>query len=913
MLYIKDNIIKDSSLITLTINDKIVYNPSQELLEENGWSVYNESNLNQFINKRYIETTNSVFNNVDKSDLKDTIVFIKDVSKIYLNGNEYHCGFSELSDYRTNYGFGMAYTGKICINNNWYELSIPCAGYYDYSDKGWGTTNIGQFISNNGGGYNVNIPNSTYEDFIGEEKSVHIGDFQFAGNTYPVYTPKVEMPKIDYIEQISLKDINNTTFKPGKKYEIIDYKTTIDNSIGDVVYKEGEQHHIITEALNETTLSHDAKSITFIEQKPITIEPTGDFELIAYKCDWDPDNECYGEDGEYYKYVGDTIVIDDTTYYVWHKFENGVRLYKGNGKATIITTSLDFECSINNPYHIEYFINYDDEVKGDYGFQDPEETGEHKISDSISRIVRIDKPVYNYHIKMQACDMDPNTGEYGLDDISWYEYNGDTIDIDGVTYFRWNKYCEDTGSGDICHVSCGLPITTSLDIKCSPEKPYTPEMWITVDNELNNEYFDPEKTDIFYQIEFSNLPEVPEVKPIIIETDVKFDPTMLVNFDESQVVNALAFKTRATPDSEGFVDPIVSKEVDYESMHLYSGDTFELDGKTYYIWDKWIPTEGSELVNGQYALDEYGLNPQMLLTDKLYIDCSVDKPYNADYSLTQEGEVTENYQLNHFGDSFVEIKYFNNVTNYIRFVSNGWYVRCPELDQDGKFGWAYISNTVNGYTWTEGGGNEYGPFPAFMNTYNLDEPDFFLTDTLDPQVGDNFYNPELDESDIIDKVWGTIIEPEISCNGIYHMKDEFGNEAPYDFKHIKFNDLYTFGNEDEDYSLNGFENGVYNNIIMKPTNSNYNRISISSKNVYGNTIYPSVTSCVIDFSVKESLITKSELGLHVFDPTSFITPISVKPLVGQNQIISYTTTDEQIVNPKSDAFGDATIISNKYE
>ena len=51
MLYIKDNIIKDSSLITLTINGKIVYNPSQKLLEENGWSVHNEYNLNQFIER----------------------------------------------------------------------------------------------------------------------------------------------------------------------------------------------------------------------------------------------------------------------------------------------------------------------------------------------------------------------------------------------------------------------------------------------------------------------------------------------------------------------------------------------------------------------------------------------------------------------------------------------------------------------------------------------------------------------------------------------------------------------------------------------------------------------------------------------------------------------------------------------
>ena len=74
-----------------------------------------------------------------------------------------------------------------------------------------------------------------------------------------------------------------------------------------------------------------------------------------------------------------------------------------------------------------------------------------------------------------------------------------------------------------------------------------------------------------------------------------------------------------------------------------------------------------------------------------------------------------------------------------------------------------------------------------------------------------------------------------------------------------------------------------------------------------------IYDCMINFEVRESLITKSELGLHIFDPTSFITPISVRSLTDSKQIINYTTTDEQIVNPKTDAFGEANIISNTYE
>jgi hypothetical protein len=263
--------------------------------------------------------------------------------------------------------------------------------------------------------------------------------------------------------------------------------------------------------------------------------------------------------------------------------------------------------------------------------------------------------------------MDPNTGEYGLDEDSWYEYIGDTIDINGVTYFIWNKY--DVTSGD--YIWCGLPLTTSLDIQCSPATPYAPEYWLSLDTgELDDEYFDPEKTDIFYQIEYSNLPDaLEETKLVFVETSVKFNLPAKSNFDESQIVNALAFKTKVADgsylDSERFIEP------DYESMFLYNGETFELDGKTYYIWDKWIGGYG-ELINGQYAIDEYDMYPQKLLTDKLYIDCSLNKPYTADYSLTPDGETEDNYQFNHYGDSFVEIKYFNSTTNYIRFVENGW-------------------------------------------------------------------------------------------------------------------------------------------------------------------------------------------------------------------------------------------------
>lgn len=912
MLYSRDGIIKDSSLITIERGGKIIHNPSKSLLESEGWVEFS-GDFSQFINKRFIKMTSDVLEGFDKEELVDTIVFLTDNNKLYLNG-QYFGGEDIVVSY-DEYGDNNTYVGEVNINGNSFEIGVPDVYYNSYTSG----TNIGQLVVGDSS-YDVYAPQADVYYESNQENGLLIGRLYVNGNEYPIYTEKSqEIPILS--EKVTIDELNSLIsakkLNPGQKYIVTDYRTTVDENIGEAVYQENEKHELIFTALNNSELDMDVTSLQTFKSSSETVgglEPTGDFELIAYKCDWDPDNSCYTEDDEYYKYVGETLNIDGETYYIWNKYENGIRLGRDFGKATIATTSLDFECSIDNPYHIEYFINYD-EINDNYQFEEPSEDNgnDPSISDSLCRVVRIDKPVYNYYVKMQACDWDKDNDEYGYDEDSWYEYNGDTIDIDGVTYFKWNKY--DNGGSKVDN-TC-YPLTDTLYIDCSPENPYTPEMWVSVDGELDNEYFDEFKTDIFYQVEDSNLPNltttvetIEDRKPVI--TKVHADLNITKNFDESQVVNAVAFKTKI--DSEtNYSYP------DYEGLYLYHGETMDIEGDSYRVWDKYSNEYGEGFISIDYRKENDYFWAQILTKD-LYIDCSLDKPYVQDYIITGESEEpVQNYEMGH--DKIIEITYFNNVTNYIRFENNGWYVRCPELDRDGKFGWGYIDPQVlsedgNGYNWRcQSEGNWAGPIPAFVNKYNFNDDNFFLTDTLDPQVGDSFYRVGNEDEglDTIDKVWGTIIKPEIHYKGIYHMKDEFGNEAPYDFKHIKFNNLYTFGNEEEDYSLNGFENGVYNNVIMKPVDSNYNRMNISSKNTYGNTFYPSCRDCVIDFSIQESIITKSDRGLHPFCPTNFVEPIVVKDMLNPLKIITYTTTDEQIVNPKTDAFGEANIISNKYE
>ena len=913
MLYSRDGIIKDSSLITIEKDGKIIHNPSKNLLESEGWVEFS-GDFSQFINKRFIKMTSDVLEGFDKEELVDTIVFLTDNNKLYLNG-QYFGGEDIVVSYNE-YGSNNTYVGEVNINDNSFEIGVPNVYYNNYTSG----TNIGQLVVGNNS-YDVYAPQTEVSYESSQENGALLGILYVNDNEFPIYTTNPqEVPILSQEVTIDeLNDLKNTgKLNPGQKYVVTDYRTTVDENIGEVVYQENEKHELVFTALSKNELDQDVTSIQTFKSSSESLgglEPTGDFELIAYKCDWDPDNSCYTEDNEYYKYVGETLNIDGETYYIWNKYENGIRLSKSYGKSTIATTSLDIECSIDNPYHIEYFISYD-EISDNYQFEEPsEENGnDPAISDSLCRVVRIDKPVYNYYVKMQACDWDDNNGVYGYDEDSWYEYNGDTIDIDGVTYFKWNKYDEASGDsiGDI-----GYPLTDTLYIDCSPENPYTPEMWVTVDNELNNEYFDEFKTDIFYQVEKSNLPDptkdtesTEDRKPVI--TKVRADLNITKIFDESQVVNAVAFKTRFEQEY-----PELKTYPDYEGLYLYHGETMDVDGDSYKVWDKYTNDCDEYFISVNFRKESDCFWAQILTKD-LYIDCSLRKPYVQDYTITSEKEEPiQNYEIDR--DKIIEITYFNNVTNYIRFENDGWYVRCPELDRDGKFGWGYIDNSVlsedgNRYSWGCGSeGNWAGPIPCFLN--NPDINDFFLTDTEDPQVGDSFYRDGAGDEglDTIDKVWGTIIKPEIHYKGIYYMKDEFGNEASYDFKHIKFNNLYTFGNEEEDYSLNGFENGVYNNVIMKPVDDNYNRMNISSKITYGNTFYPSCKDCVIDFSIQESIITKSDRGLHPFCPTNFVEPVVVKDMLNPLKVITYTTTDEQIVNPKTDAFGNANIITNKYE
>jgi hypothetical protein len=115
---------------------------------------------------------------------------------------------------------------------------------------------------------------------------------------------------------------------------------------------------------------------------------------------------------------------------------------------------------------------------------------------------------------------------------------------------------------------------------------------------------------------------------------------------------------------------------------------------------------------------------------------------------------------------------------------------------------------------------------------------------------------------------------------IYYMKDDYNNEAPFDFKNILQKDgEYTFGNNGEDYSLNGYVNGVYNNKILPCVNSEtgkqtINKIRVTGKDCNTNIFKPTCVNSYIDFPISECDISMNDDGeLVVFKTADFISGI----------------------------------------
>lgn len=698
----------------------------------------------------------------------------------------------------------------------------------------------------------------------------------FLGETLINVTPNEFLKLVTINELIDLKLNNNLI--PGCKYLITDYKTFVSGNNLSVEYKETEINYILLEAIN----SYDLKESATCIQRFSDISPNANYELIAYKCDYDYDNEMYTEDGEYYKYAGNTITIDSQTYYIWNKYEvskaaDCIVPVCDATKGIMLTKSLDFgDISIDNPYTIQYFLRNDDIIT-DYV---KEPNGE-KNNDAISRVVKIDKPIYNYHIKYSCYDFIENENKYGLDNTTFYMYNGDTLTINDKIFFIWYKYCTETGNTE--------PIYAIITDTLCPHKFQAPYAIINNDDSIDTDYFTKKLDDI-------------DVFGEVIEGDLPIINEKLYQYDIKFSINRLS-------DYNTAIMYMLNNGGDYFTDYFELAGTIDIDSNKYYLWkslggilgnydkitDKLIYYGDNNIKFGYgnnddfyfrdentdhgIGIDEHIQAISLFDNDKygyICIDNAWYKKANIEereklYNIIVDNQIEDpediKSKLKNFTEDFwIKTDKVAGTPPYNEYYSDYYNETPGELDTM----WFFNSpeNRFTSYAPTSFAELDYNFF-AYSDIESLSRTNE-LTGVY--KIIDNTIENVYSDYDISDcKTFGNVID----LNFISHMKDNLNNEADYDFKHIKINGNYTFGTQDIDYTTDS-KYGVHNNKLL--SNGVINKVIFTECNTHSNIINPSVKNCKVNFEVSESYISKSESGLHVFNPKEFITPIIVENL-----------------------------------
>jgi hypothetical protein len=199
---------------------------------------------------------------------------------------------------------------------------------------------------------------------------------------------------------------------------------------------------------------------------------------------------------------------------------------------------------------------------------------------------------------------------------------------------------------------------------------------------------------------------------------------------------------------------------DYNDTFFYSG-TYELDG---IVYDKWRKIEDT----GQFTWDSG--QQKYILTNRV-VDATITEKTNEINSL-----------LNNW-----EIKYcLDNDTNRFAWADNK---KIPSIYTDDDYWFDYSGTiTIEGITYhswcNEQATNDFGvqTFLLLTNTNEVDE--IPLNSIIDVLIDDTV---EFEYSTVLSKSNG-----KGGKGVIYYMKDEYNNEAPYDFKNILFHNSYTF-------------------------------------------------------------------------------------------------------------------------
>ena len=135
---------------------------------------------------------------------------------------------------------------------------------------------------------------------------------------------------------------------------------------------------------------------------------------------------------------------------------------------------------------------------------------------------------------------------------------------------------------------------------------------------------------------------------------------------------------------------------------------------------------------------------------------------------------------------------------------------------------------------------------------------------------------------------------------IYYMKDNFGNEAHYDFKNIVFGDDKLFTFNPRDVVRDGSITGEAKNNVINPYYDQYNRLNLNnvifkSDNAIGNIIFSNTKNLVLSGEQINNMVSNTKTGssigssMYTFYGFKMVSPVNPKP---------YVDSESEIENPE---------------
>lgn len=279
-------------------------------------------------------------------------------------------------------------------------------------------------------------------------------------------------------------------------------------------------------------------------------------------------------------------------------------------------------------------------------------------------------------------------------------------------------------------------------------------------------------------------------------------PSSSLHESAGVITQLTTFKNEDGLDVPAMFNPAPDGDSTHDCYYIYDG-TFTIDD---IVYDKWHQHN----VNNDGFVDDYYLTRNLVTATilKTYIPKCNMNAWKLKYSLDNN-----------------KLRYAWAHSMSINLEQNGRYYRNPKYDENGHWAWSFPGN----------------------------ETDVAYTDP-NPVVGGTLYEGTYSSTASTNEDRITDVDSSEGKGVIYYMKDEYGNECPYDFKNIIFtndgNLSFTFDSSKEDATIK--LSVTYNNVIKENYSSEgfqlpFNKIiNIYGVDIIGNVFGLNSSNNIID-------------------------------------------------------------------